>query len=417
MKILYLNFDRGIPVLGDKGASVHVREFVRGAAALGHETLLVCATLGSGNARPPADIAAMPLIHTGDEIFALRQELGLSHEETDGTVVARELARLAYDRTIGARVFRLLGEKGFRPDFIYERHALFSSAGAHIAARLGRPRVLEVNAPLADEQKRFRGLCLESLARGMEADSFRAATALIAVSEPVKRYMRGLDGNLAERAHVMPNGVDLARFDAGGAEGARIRREIGVDAQAVVIGFVGSFKPWHGTDVLFDVFRDLASAHRVHLLAVGEGPEWRGFQARVADAPCRESVTMTGRVPHEQIPAWTSAADIIVAPYKRAADFYFSPLKVIEALACARPVVAPRIGQLCELIEDGRTGLLYEPDDPLGCSRAIEMLLQEPARRVAMGRAGRASVADRGWERIVQRVVELADHRAIGAPA
>lgn len=417
MKILYLNFDRGIPVLGDKGASVHVREFVRGAASLGHETLLVCCTLGSGNARPPADMVEIPLAHTAEEIAALRQEFGLSHEETDGTVAMRELERLAYDRTVTARVLRVLEEKDFRPDFIYERHALFSSAGAHIAARLRCPRVLEVNAPLADEQKRFRGLRLESLARDMEAQSFRTATALIAVSESVKRYVQELDGCLASRAHVLPNGVDLARFEAGDPEGVRIRREIGVDAQTTVIGFVGSFKPWHGTDVLFEVFRELAGAHRVHLLAVGEGPERDGFQARVAGAPCRASVTMPGRVPHEQIPAWTSAADIIVAPYRRAADFYFSPLKVIEALACARPVVAPRIGQLCELIEDGRTGLLYEPDDSPGCRRAIEMLLKEPARRAAMGRAARASVAERGWEHIVERVVALADPRAIGASA
>ena len=417
MRILYLNFDRGIAVLGDKGASVHVREFVRAAAALGHEVLLVCSNLGSGNAPPPAAIAELPFIHTADEIDALRETLGLAREEAAASPLAREIAQLAYDRSIGARVLGLLAAKGFEPDFIYERHALFSSAGARIAAEVRRPRVLEINAPLAEEQKRFRGLCLESLARRMEADSFGAASALIAVSEPVRRYVQGLVPHRAARTHVLANGVDLGRFDAGAADRDRVRGELRVDARTAVIGFVGSFKPWHGTEFLFDVYRELASAHRAHLLAVGDGPRWAGLQARVAAASCRGSVTLTGRVPHERIPAWTCAADIIVAPYQRAADFYFSPLKVIEALACARPVVAPRLGQLCELIEHGRTGLLYEPDDAGDCRRAIELLLRDPARRSAMGQAARASVAGRSWERIVQRVVALAHAGAIGEAA
>ena len=417
MKILYLNFDRGIPVLGDKGASVHVREFVRAAAALGHQVLVVCAALGEGNAPPPADIVELPLAEADAGLDSLRRELCLAEAGADETLLGRELARLAYDRSIGARVLGVLEARGFKADFIYERHALFCSAGAQLAARLGCRRILEVNAPLADEQKRFRGLYLEGLARRMEADSFGAATAVIAVSEPVKRYVQTQVPRLAERIHVMVNGVDLRRFDAGQMQRARIRAQLGVDAGTAVIGFVGSFKPWHGTEFLFDVYRELAAVRRVHLLGVGDGPQWNVLRARVSASACRDSVTLTGRMPHEQIPAWTAATDIVVAPYQAAADFYFSPLKVIEALACARPVVAPRLGQLTELIDHGRTGLLYEPEDARACREAIERLLTDAVLRRAMGRAARASVAERGWERIVRRVAELGRPAAVGEAA
>ena len=417
MNILYLNFDRGIPVLGDKGASVHVREFVRAATALGHQVLLVCAALGEGNAPPPADIVELPLAQTGAELASLRRELRLAEAGADATLVGRELARLGYDRSVGARVLDVLEVKGFKADFIYERHALFCSAGARLAARLGCRRILEVNAPLADEQKRFRGLHLEALARRMEADSFGGATAVVAVSEPVKHYVQSLVPRLAEQIHVVMNGVDLRRFDAGQRQRARIRAQLGVDAGTAVIGFVGSFKPWHGTEFLFDVYRELAALRRVHLLGVGDGPQWSALRARVSVSECRDSVTLTGRMPHEQIPAWTAATDIVVAPYQSAADFYFSPLKVIEALACARPVVAPRLGQLTELIDHGRTGLLYEPGDARACREAIERLLTDAGLRTAMGRAARASVAERGWERIVQRVTGLGNPAAVGEAA
>ena len=417
MKILYLNFDHGIPVLGDKGASVHVREFVRAATELGHEVIVACARLGSGNAAPPATIIELAAHLSPGAVHHLSEELGIDSRGIDETVVASELGKLAYDRAVGRRVGTELEARAFRPDFIYERHALFSSAGAQIAAQVGCPRILEVNAPLTEEQKRFRGLRLESIARRMEAESFATAAAVVAVSEAVKTYVQTLVPARAHNVYVQANGVDLGRFSAGTAQREQIRARIGVGKDTSVLGFVGSFKSWHGTDLLLDVFREIAPTRDVHLLAVGDGPKWRQFHERVAQASCRDSVTIPGRVPHADIPGWTAACDIVIAPYQAAEDFYFSPLKVIEALACGRPVVAPRIGQLVELITHGRTGLLYRPDDAQDCQRTIMTLLDSPDVRAAMGREARQSVAGRGWDRIVQRVVELARAAQIGVAA
>lgn len=417
MKILYLNFDHGIPVLGDKGASVHVREFVHAAAELGHEVMVVCARLGSGNAAPSAQIIELAANLPAGAAGRLADELGIDTRGIDATVVSSELDKLAYDRSAGHSVCSTLEARSFRPDFVYERHALFSSAGAQIAARFGCPRILEVNAPLAEEQKRFRGLRLESIARRMEAESFGTAAAVVAVSEAVKAYVQALMPGRAQYVYVQTNGVDLGRFSAGERQRDEVRARIGVGNDTGVIGFVGSFKSWHGTDLLFDVFSEVASTRDVHLLAVGDGPKWVQLYNRVAQASCRASVTLPGRVPHADIPGWTAACDVVVAPYQAAEDFYFSPLKVIEALACGRPVVAPRIGQLVELIAHGRTGLLYRPDDAQDCRRAVLTLLDSRELRAAMGRAARQSVAGRGWDQIVQRVVELARAARIGAAA
>lgn len=408
MKILYLNFDRGIPVLGDKGASVHVREFVRAAGELEHEVLLACARVGSGNAAPSAQILELSLAGL-PEVSALRGEPDASDARSQNLLrTIQELSKLVYDGWVGERLLTELAGRSYRPDLIYERHALFSTAGLRVAAQLGCPRILEVNAPLAEEHKRFRGLSLESLARRMEVESFCGAAAIVAVSEQVRRYVHGVSGVSLGDIHVLPNGVDLKRFAIlRGRE--EIRSRLGFRSGDCAVAFIGSFKPWHGTSFLLEVFGNLAAIRpAARLIAVGDGPEREGFCARVADCEFSARVCAPGRVPHAEIPSWIGAADIMVAPYQAMDNFYFSPLKVLEALAGGKPVVAPRLGQLVELIEHGKTGLLYPPGDVGGCRDAILSLIDDPAGRRAMGAAARSAAAGQSWQRIVRRVLEIA---------
>ena len=406
MKILYLNFDRGIPVLGDKGASVHVREFMRAAGELEQEVLLACARTGSGNAAPTGEILELPLEGAADGgTMKLARDDAQSDEIRR---IAQELSKLVYDGEVSERLLTELASRAYRPDLVYERHALFSTAGVKIALRLGRPRILEVNAPLAEEQKRFRGLSLESVARRMEVESFRGADAIVAVSDEVRDYVHSVSGVSFERIHVLPNGVDVRRF-ACEDTGEALRKRLGYRSGDCAIAFVGSFKPWHGTSFLLEVFAGLAPVRpEARLIAIGDGPERASLCARVADCDFRDRVCLPGRVPHAQIPSWVAAADIMVAPYEAIDGFYFSPLKVLEALAGGKPVVAPRLGQLGRLIEHGKTGLLYPPGDAAACREAIRTLIDDPARRRAMGVAARAAAAGRSWQAVVRRVLEIA---------
>lgn len=408
MRILYLNFDRGIPVLGDKGASVHVREFNVAATELGHEVVLACARLGSGNVAPPVQILELPLESLPGAAAAQAAAHGVDARSQRLPLVDQELAKLAYDEWVGDRLLAELAVRAYRPELIYERHALFSTAGVRIAARLGCPRILEVNAPLAEEQKRFRGLSLESVARRMEVESFRGAAAIVAVSAQVRSYIHDASGVGVERIHVLPNGVDVDRFARSPAR-EEIRKRVGYGADDAAIGFIGSFKPWHGTSFLLEVFEDIAAIRSsARLFAVGDGPEWGSLCARVDASAFGDRVCLTGRVPHAEIPSWVAAADILVAPYEAMDNFYFSPLKVLEALAGGKPVVAPRLGQLMELIEHGRTGLLYPPGDAGACREAILSLIDDPVRRCAMGAAARSAAAGQSWQGIVRRVLEIA---------
>jgi glycosyltransferase involved in cell wall biosynthesis len=415
MRILYLNFDRGIPVLGDKGASVHVREFIRAAAELGHEVLLACVRIGSGNAAPPAHVVELPLASLFEPTEPRSAPHGIDARSQDLARIDLEISKLAYDGQVGERLLAELAARAYRPDLIYERHSLFSTAGVRLAARVGCPRILEVNAPLAEEHKQFRGLSLESVARRMEIESFRGATAIVAVSEQVRSYIHETSGIGVERIHVLPNGVDISRF-AGSHGRQQLRERLGYRSDDCALAFIGSFKPWHGTFFLLEVFERLMTIRpAARLIAVGDGPERARLRARVSACDLHDRVCLTGRVPHAEIPSWLAAADIVVAPYQAIDNFYFSPLKVLEALAGGRPVVAPRLGQLVELIEHGRTGLLYPPGDASACRDAILSLIDDPARRSAMGVAARSAVAGHSWQDVVQRVLGIAASTARSA--
>lgn len=394
MKILYLNFDRGIPVLGDKGASVHVRAFVAAASRLGHEVLLACASLGEGNPPPPARI-----IHVDFQVDSTPTG------ELDKTTRS-ELAKLAYDRSAPSRVWRALEAAEFVPDIVYERHALFHRAGVEIATRLGVPRLLEVNAPLVHEQRTFRGLSMESEARAAEADSYHGADAVIAVSEAVGEHVSEVLGSRG-RVHVVPNGVDLSLFASAEQRGAEIRGRLGLGS-APVIGFIGSFKPWHGVLPLLEAFASLLLVHPdARLLAVGDGPEREMVRARAEALGLADQVTLPGRTAHTDIPDWLSAMDLTVAPYQPQSDFYFSPLKIVESMAAGRAVAAPGLGQIPRLIENGVTGRLYRPDGN-DLSLVLRELIDDRVALAAMGERARSRAASFDWTAVVARILALA---------
>lgn len=405
MNIAYLCADRGIPVLGDKGASVHVREFVTALADLGHEVTLMCANRGTGNPCPPARLMELPPDESADDIAREADRVGVASPHQDRTL-RNELGKLAGDRRLAARVLDALEQAGVRPEALYERYSLFHRAGGAVATALDIPWVLEVNAPLVAEQEQFRELRLKVLAETIEAEVFRRADGLIAVSDAMRDYavVRGVP---TDRISVLPNGADPARFHPA-VDGEQVRERHALVGRPVV-GFVGSLKPWHGLDFLLDAWERIrARCPDVALLVVGEGPGLAGLRLRVAREGLVGHVVLVGRVAHADVPAYLAAMDLTVAPYLAQDGFYFSPMKVVESLAAGRPVVAPRLGQLTCLVRDGVTGLLYPPGDLDAFASAVVTLLLDRPRLRAMGLVATAAArADFGWNVIARRAVRL----------
>ena len=177
----------------------------------------------------------------------------------------RTLHNLRFLRT-AARAARKLD-----PDFIYERYSLWGMAGLRLARNRSIPLVLEVNAPLAFEQQRFRaGLTCPPLARWVERRIWRKADLSIVVSESLRGLLQNA-GARPERIHVLPNAANPRLFHMD-LDGKPLRERLNFNGR-FVIGFVGMFRPWHGIDLLISALEDLYRAGPpVHLLLVGDGP-------------------------------------------------------------------------------------------------------------------------------------------------
>lgn len=371
-RVAYLCADPGIPIFGTKGASVHVQEIVRAMRTRGWTVTVYCTRRGD---LVPDDLRDLEVV---------------TIPVPKGPTAAREAAVTETSIALAHAAIR----DGF--DLAYERYALFSMA-TPIARQAGRPVIVEVNAPLIDEQRRYRELVDAGRAMRTTLACLRAATVVTAVSEPVRDWVVGLLGDDSATVRVVPNGVNTDRIVPADRAGRR----------AVTIGFVGTLKPWHGTEVLIEAFGRIdPDAGRRRLLICGDGPQ-RGALTGLA-ARQAATVEFTGAVPPQRIPRILARMDIAVAPYPPAtADrHYFSPLKIYEYFAAGLPVVASAIGQIPEVIDPGRTGVLVEPGDPDALAAALSRLVADAAYRDSLGRAARsAAERDHTWQRALDRIV------------
>jgi glycosyltransferase involved in cell wall biosynthesis len=432
MKIAYVSTDFGVPIFGYKGASRHVREVVGAFSAGGHSVCVLSPAMSEGTnaegqsnfgedaARQAGGVAALAAafpslaqvefvtVPPADRHLEVLGDL----LEVDGflgrrTSIRQELRSLFYNHSFAERALDELRARSV--EFIYERYAAFSWAGIRLARALGIRHLLEVNAPLALEHQKRRGLELVHLARDAERQIWLETDHVLVVSKELQDVVVS-SGVPAERVSVLPNAVDPHRFSPERTQAVpALRGRYGLDGKRV-IGFVGTLKPWHGVHTLIDAFRDLHRAvPRTHLLLVGDGPERQALERRVGDLGLGEAVSFTGNVAPDEVPDFIAAMDIAVAPYVPSENFYYSPLKIFEYMSMAKPVVAGNIGQVSELLSHDDTGMLYEPGRIDQLAHALARLANDPALCEHVGRRARAFILrEHSWERNAERLVALA---------
>lgn len=380
MRVLYLSADPGVPMLGHKGASVHVRELVSAMAAAGATVMVVSPRIGA-----ETDILPAPI-----ELVSI--EPVLPREHADASSLLRAVARQAGQiHTIAER---------FGADAIYERFSLFSDGGVNAAQALGIPHVLEVNAPLREEALRYRTLPHAQLAATIERRVFAATDRVLAVSMTLARLLEQA-GVAADRLEVAPNAIDPAKFP--------LRRQ--GRQGPFTIGFAGSLKPWHGVEILLEAFRRaLAAIPSLRLVIVGDGPGRAAVEH--AGLPA-ERFAYHGALSHAETLRLLSRWDVGAAPFLAVPDFYFSPLKLVEYMAAGLCPVASVQPEIRELLGGGDRGVLVPPGDAGALARALVGLARNPERTSAIGLRARAYVLkERSWSRNAERALGALRGRA-----
>ncbi|MHC5111964.1 MAG: glycosyltransferase family 4 protein [Planctomycetota bacterium] len=397
MQLLYLCSDFGIPIDGTKGASVHVRAITGALTRAGHE-VRICSP------RPPRSpdvcnngVGVIDSNIHGGHIKNIKRYLEARQINSS---LPRELRALHHNVSGADPIVERLAD--WRPTAIVERLSLYGSLGLDLAERLEVPLVLEVNAPLVQEAQAHRGLQMVDLATSLEDRVLHGADAITTVSEGLASHLesRGVD---RRKIVVVPNGVDEGWL-ALPREDADVRDRLGL-AGKTVIGFAGSLKAWHGVDVLIRAFarQQEVDDGSLRLLIVGTGPEENALIKLTELLGLSQSVVFAGAVRHEDMPRYLGLMDVAVAPFRTAPTFYFSPIKLFEYMGMGCCVVASALGQIADVITDGRNGLLCRPDCADDLVRTLQHAVSDPQLRHQIGTRAREDVRARyTWHHAAQ---------------
>ena len=365
------------------GMQSHVAGFSSGAIALGHRLawLLCCSQPSEGNSLmiAPGTLTATRAIFESwnNLVFSFKSRSMIN----DGTIDVEKL------------------------DLLYQRYSRFNWTGVLLSALTGLPLFLEYNGSEIWLSRQWDPVGLKWLLKQVEHLNLRAADRIFVVSK-VERQNLIAAGVDPAKIIVNANGVDpdMFRPHCGGDE---IRRKLGI-GDRIVVGFVGTFGPWHGAPVLATAAGLLRPDSNCHFLFIGAGEQLPQTEAIIESA--KAYATFTGNIPHTEMPAYLDACDILVSPHVPLADgseFFGSPTKLFEYLAMEKAIVASNLGQVGEVIKEGENGLLVEPGDPTALAAAIQKLSTDPELRSRLGAAARVTAIEHyTWRQNASRVFQ-----------
>lgn len=303
-----------------------------------------------------------------------------------------------------------------QPDIIHAHSPVLNGLPAlQVARRCNLPLVYEVRAFWEDAAVEHG----TSRAGGVRYRATRAAeTFVLRRAHAVTTICNGLRnaivarGVASGRVTVIPNAVNVGHFSQTLPTNTTLKSALHL-ADCKVLGFAGSFYSYEGLDVLVRALPlILARSKGIKLLLVGGGPEDERLRRLVSDLGLSESVIFTGRIPHNEMPYYYNLIDLLVYPRLRhRLTELVTPLKPLEAMAQGKLVAASDVGGHRELIHDGRTGFLFEPESSGALAERVAYILDADDETLDSVRAaGRHYVeTERTWAASVARYQSVYD--------
>jgi glycogen(starch) synthase len=204
---------------------------------------------------------------------------------------------------------------------------------------------------------------------------------------------------------VIPNAVDIDKFSVGGKPDTELKMKLGLGGSRV-LGFIGSFYAYEGLDLLIAALPAiLKQMPDVKVLLVGGGPQDTALKQQVMALDLKDRVVFAGRVPHEDVNRYYDLIDVLVyARHPMRLTNLVTPLKPLEAMAQGRLMVASDVGGHKELIQDGKTGVLFHAGSAGDLASKVVALLKYEQGWDSMKRNGRQFVeTERNWGASVAR--------------
>lgn len=369
MRILYSHYIAA----DDHPAALMIQAISDGLRSLGHE-VLVHRSFG-----PEVPTAARPRAETAARSGLLNAFKG------------KLWFAKAMSRNISMTKGDLAAIDQYHPDIVLARQDAYCWSMPKACWQTRTPLVSYADAPVAYETRLFGEKTRwhpHRLLETIERWGLSRSRAIITVSRPAAELLRRYRLNVP--THVVPNGVDPERFPCPlPSQREAERKVLGLSAKRI-IGFQGTFRPFHGLDLLRDLMLASESYSGIQWLLIGDGPGRASLERAVAG---RVSAVFTGMQPAESIGRLLGLIDVAVVPHANlASDFYFCPLKIIEFAAAGCAVIASDQGDIPRLLDDGRAGELVSRPDIDAWRFALDRVLGDDRYRQSLGHAARQFV-------------------------
>ncbi len=305
----------------------------------------------------------------------------------------------------GVEAFR--AREGVTYDVIYSHYWLSAESGAILAQRWDVPHAamfhtlaeVKLRARASESEPRERIDAEQRLVRGLDC--------IVAATEHERRLLMQIYRVPATRVAVVPLGVDLDQFQP--RPQAEARAALGIAPEERMVLAIGRIEPLKGFDILIRSIAQLSDRRSVVLSIIGgddrASRELAALRAVAEEVGVADHVRLLGPRPHEELPAYYNAADVVAVP-----SFYESfGLVAVEAMASGVPVVASRVGGLASTVADGRTGYLIPWRCPEPFAEKIELLLRNEELRRALGRAAAERMRSYSWSEVARAVGGVLD--------
>lgn len=373
--------------------------------------LYVCATASSDGSKIHADSFVEAFRALGNEVIVDRiQVFPFLGDKSTWSLLKKIILKFRWageNVSILWRVWRLaMAEK---PDALLFRYLANNKMSLTLTVlSYLYPIVLEINAVRSIEDPG----AANHIGNALDRLAIRRAGQCFVISSRVKDHLVQHLGADEKKIHVVENGVNTAKFNAN-ISGDEAKRVLGLEGR-FVIGFVGSFRPWHGVENLIPLMQQLTARYPdITLLAVGDAPERAGYEQKFAEADLSQYVVFTGHVNHDAVPQYIAAMDVAMSPHKKdcfkeSGGFHGSPLKLFEYMAMEKAIIAAPLGQIAELIQDGSTGRQLYAEDTEALRDEVIRMYKDRAYRERLGRNARELVEKKyTWEENARKIEKL----------
>lgn len=299
------------------------------------------------------------------------------------------------------------------PDVIHAHSpSLNGVAALRVGKKLNIPVVYEIRAFWEDAAVDHGTTTEDSLrykiTRAIETHVVKNAGHVTCICEGLRQDLikRGIDG---KKVTLIPNAVHPDQFEFDQPGDADLLDKLNL-IDKTVLGFIGSFYAYEGLDLVLNALALVKEKiPNIHLLLIGGGPQEENLKQQVKDLNLVDTVTFTGRVPHNEVQNYYNLVDILVyARHKMRLTDLVTPLKPLEAMAQGKIFIASDVGGHKELIEDGVNGTLFKAEDKDSLIEAIEKLVSNKDSWQQLKLNGRKFVEEvRCWKNSVANYKDI----------